>query len=86
MRTLVFPTDQPPEDGAAAHDLYVKSHAAYAPGEQRTRGYQWDATGVDPTKHRFGAVDKDDYREGVKKALQPALDLTAQVRLARGPE
>ncbi len=35
----MFPTDQPPEseeEGSKAHELYVRSHQAYLPGEQRT--------------------------------------------------
>lgn len=78
VRNIMFPTDQQPEDEEHAHTMYVKSHAAFGPGEQRSRNYQWDATGFDPVTHRFGAVDKDDYQQGVKKALQPALDQTAQ--------
>ena len=77
MKTVVFPTDAPPEDKAKAHELYVKTHAAYHPGEQRRRNYDWSATGVNPITHSFGAVDKDNYQEGVRKALQPALDQTA---------
>lgn len=34
--------------------MYKKSHRHYAPGEQRTRGYQWDSVGVDPTSSVFG--------------------------------
>uniref|UniRef100_A0A7S2VV15 EFHB C-terminal EF-hand domain-containing protein n=1 Tax=Chlamydomonas chlamydogama TaxID=225041 RepID=A0A7S2VV15_9CHLO len=76
--TIIFPTDLPPEEeNEATHTMYVRSHAAYAPGEQRRRNYDWDKTGVNPEDHRFGAVDKDDYREGVRKALQPGLDQTA---------
>lgn len=33
---------------------------------------------MDPTTFRFGAVDKDDMREGVRKALQPGLDQVGQ--------
>ena len=32
--------------------MYRKSHGSYAPGEQKTRGYDWGKT--DPTKVRFG--------------------------------
>lgn len=28
----------------------------HPPGEQRTRGYDWTSTNIDPTNHRFGAV------------------------------
>ncbi|KAG1679449.1 hypothetical protein FOA52_007741 [Chlamydomonas sp. UWO 241] len=72
--TIIFPTDQPPELQYAGKELYVKSHAAYGPGEQRHRGYDWGAAGIHPAAHRFGAVDTEDLRDGVKKALQPGLD------------
>lgn len=77
-RHVIFPSDRAPEDEESTHKLYVASHAAYGPGEQRRRNYNWDATGVDPGSHRFGAVDKDDYREGVKKAIHPGLDQTLE--------
>jgi len=50
---------------------YLKSHGTWAPGEQKTRNYQWN---LDPTNHRFGHTDKEDYREGVKKAINPAAE------------
>lgn len=31
----------------------------HPPGEQRTRGYNWAATSIDPSNHRFGAVCKE---------------------------
>lgn len=34
------------EVGTPAHDLYVRTHGAYAPGEQRKRDYNWDNTGL----------------------------------------
>ena len=36
------------------HDMYIKSHAAYAPGEQRHRDYDWTAAGINPQTHTFG--------------------------------
>lgn len=30
----------------------------HPPGEQKTRGYDWMSTNIDPTQHRFGAVVK----------------------------
>lgn len=78
---IMFPTDQPPdavESTTRAHDMYIRSHAAYLPGEQKNREYDWQRTGVDPTTHRFGAVDKNQYRDGVRKALHPGLDQTLQ--------
>ncbi|GMH38274.1 hypothetical protein BSKO_06158 [Bryopsis sp. KO-2023] len=69
-RQITFPDEDPEnEETPQAHELYVRSHGAYAPGEQRTRGYDWKKTGVDPARYTFGAVDKEDYRDGVKKAL-----------------
>mmetsp|Transcript_4493 Transcript_4493/g.7571 ORF Transcript_4493/g.7571 Transcript_4493/m.7571 type:complete len:442 (+) Transcript_4493:85-1410(+) len=76
VKDLVFPNQAPEleEDLTKTHDLYLKSHGAYEPGEQRRRQYNWEQIGVDPSTHRFGAVDADAYRDGVRKALQPALD------------
>lgn len=41
-----------------AHKMYVTSHGNYAPGEQRTRGYDWNAAGVDLGTTRFGMSTK----------------------------
>ena len=49
-------------------------------GEQRRRDYNWDSAGIDPAAHKFGAVDKDNYRDGVKGALDPESDPTIAVR------
>ena len=80
VKNVVFPTDTLPvvDVDGKAHELYVKTHGAYNPGEQRRRDYNWPSTGVNPATHSFGAVDKDNYQQGVKKALQPALDQTLQ--------
>ncbi len=35
---IMFPSDKPPEpdgEGTLTHTLYVRSHGAYLPGEQR---------------------------------------------------
>jgi hypothetical protein len=42
------------EDAAAAHQKYVFSHNSYAPGEQKTRAYDWQSTPVDPASFKFG--------------------------------
>ncbi|PNH00518.1 hypothetical protein TSOC_013655 [Tetrabaena socialis] len=76
--TVVFPTDRPSDDDPATHQQYVRSHADFLPGEQRRRDYNWDSAGIDPTAHRFGGVDKDPQRDGVRKALQPSLDPALQ--------
>lgn len=31
--------------------MYTKTHGNFGPGEQRSRGYNWE---VDKTKHAFG--------------------------------
>lgn len=58
------------------HQLYVRSHKNYDPGEQRRRGYTWkDQDGnIDPTTHRFGAAVKHGMHNGVGKAMNPELD------------
>eukprot|EP00741_Cyanophora_paradoxa_P009437 tig00000144_g9141.t1 len=72
VKYTLYPED-PDEDPEAARELYIKSHGAYEPGEQRDRKYRWP---VDKNTHRFGGKDKEDYREGVRKALNPELDDT----------
>ena len=65
------------EPGTAAHALHVRSHGAYAPGEQRRRPYDWRAAGIDPARFAFGATDKANLVNGVGKALNPELDSRA---------
>eukprot|EP00892_Ulva_mutabilis_P010820 jgi/Ulvmu1/810/UM010_0184.1 len=76
-RSALAPVDREHEDsdepGTAAHVLYVRTHGAYAPGEQRRRPYDWAATGINPAAHRFGAVEKSHTVNGVGKALNPDL-------------
>jgi hypothetical protein len=42
----------------AEHQLYVKSHANYDPGEQRHRGYVWKSKegDINPAQYRFGGL------------------------------
>lgn len=49
------------EVGTPAHDLYVRTHGAYAPGEQRKRNYNWDGTGAFLSLPQFHA-DVPAYR------------------------
>jgi len=58
--------------------LYVKSHGNYDPGEQRHRGYSWvDKEGdIDPAQFRFGGNVHEGEKQGVAKAMNPALDDT----------
>ena len=62
----------PPEklEPSSEHELYVKSHADYAPGEQRHRNYNWvDKHGdIDPARFNFGS----DVRYHVKIPPPPA--------------
>ncbi|KAL3914570.1 MAG: hypothetical protein SGPRY_007576 [Prymnesium sp.] len=71
-KELMHPTERivPKEE----HALYIKSHANYAPGEQRRRGYTWKGSNgeIDPTHHRFGMSLKGEV-DGAGKALNPAL-------------
>ena len=61
-------------DPEAYHDQYVKTHGQYYPGEQRQRGYNWDAAGIDKDTHAFGIAEKHPYYDGVSKALNPLRD------------
>ena len=49
---------------SSAHHMYVKTHGDYAPGEQRRRGYDWQAAGVNPDNTVFGQVDHHPYMVG----------------------
>ncbi|KAG2486271.1 hypothetical protein HYH03_015095 [Edaphochlamys debaryana] len=72
--TVIFPTDRPAEEDPQARSLYLRSHADFQPGEQRRRDYNWNSAGIDPAQYRFGLTDPNPQRDGVKKALTPALD------------
>jgi len=60
----------------AEHQLYVKSHANYHPGEQRNRGYSWvdKNGGIDPSRFSFGADVKAREIDGVAKSLNPLIE------------
>lgn len=51
--------------------MYIKSHNSYAPGEQRTRDYQWGRANVDPAQFRFGVVEAGTGEGGVAECIQP---------------
>lgn len=59
-RHAIFPEDGSPlssssqDPNSQSHLLYVKSHGAYAAGEQRRRDYDWASTHIDPSTHAFG--------------------------------
>lgn len=74
-KTLLHPVDVAEEDpNGEHHDKYVRTHGDYAPGEQRRRNYEWENTGIDPATHQFGVVEKNPYRDGVAKVLNPTKD------------
>ena len=78
VKDLVFPIDtltmEGDDDDSQAHRMYIKTHGNYAPGEQRRRGYDWGASGIDPDTATFGGLDKEQYLEGVAKAINPQRD------------
>lgn len=74
---IIFPADGAVEDDQATKELYVKTHGDYDPGQQRTRGYNWDSAKIDPATHAFGLTEKVDYQDGVAKALNPDLVSTS---------
>jgi len=80
VKELVFPVDTEIMSGDAnassAHAMYVKTHGDFAPGEQRRRGYDWQASGLDPEQATFGCVEKNAYLNGVAKAMNPLRDET----------
>lgn len=57
------------QDKTNDDDMYVRTHGNYAPGQQRRRGYNWDAAGFKPETHVFGITEKEPYHNGVAKAL-----------------
>jgi hypothetical protein len=72
-KDLVCPKDLS-VDELAAEAVYKKSHASYAPGEQRTRMIDWSKTHVDPEAQRFGRVAKRPEKNGAGKCLDPGKD------------
>ncbi|RLN73640.1 hypothetical protein BBJ28_00004932 [Nothophytophthora sp. Chile5] len=56
--------------------LYKRSHGSVAPGEQKNRGYRWEAASIDPAKHRFGVKPVGIGAEGGEVAviLNPEMD------------
>ena len=73
----IFPADAPSLNATSEQiAMYKKSHGAYEPGEQRDRQYTWDKVngGIDPGTYAFGASAEVNYRNGVAKAINPALE------------
>ena len=74
-KELLYPRSSvAPSDGRSEEEvkrMYIKSHNSYAPGEQRTRDYQWGRARVDPTQFRFGIVEAAAGEGGVAECIQP---------------
>jgi len=75
-KVLLAPTEPPENLSEAVREQYKKSHASFAPGEQRRREYQWDtAQGVlDPSQFRFGRQGDATEHNAIYYALHPAQD------------
>ena len=57
----------------AGEEIYKRSHNNYAPGEQKTRAYNWVDYGVDPVTTRFGVGGKNIALNGVSKDVAEVL-------------
>lgn len=64
------------EDPATFKAMYQKSHGISEPGEQKNRNYRWEATQIqNPSKFKFGLMDKTLVRDGVATCLNPVAEL-----------
>ena len=76
-KQLLFPpegdagryNDETPE----MHAQYVMTHGRFHPGEQRSRNYKWETTGVDPRTAVFGKKNRTD-NFGAGASVNPMLD------------
>ena len=86
-KSLIYPVGTALDENGALpegaekelHELYVRTHGNYAPGEQMRRGYNWDAAGFKPDAHVFGITEKQPYHNGVAKALTQNTDQTTKL-------
>lgn len=46
VKDLLFPKDLNYTESQEMHEQYIRTHGRYDPGEQRTRGYDWEKAGV----------------------------------------
>ena len=79
-KPLIYPVDVAEAETEDVHRQYVRTHQDYAPGEQRTRGYDWESTQVDLKTTAFGFAEKNRIHNGVAKALNPSKDEGAPLR------
>lgn len=75
-KTLLAPVEPPENMSEAVREQYKKSHAAYLPGEQKRRNYNWGTGegGLDPTMVRFGKPGDSSEHNAIYYALHPAQD------------
>lgn len=91
IKKLLNPTYLRYEESKEMHEQYIRTHGRYDPGEQRTRGYDWDGIGLDPAATVFGkkaAVDhcaqrSRDRPARPKSALPPPIEFCAISLLTR---
>ncbi|XRB21531.1 EF-hand domain-containing family member B [Pseudoscourfieldia marina] len=77
---LIYPVDSTEPETEDVHRMYIRTHHDYAPGEQRTRGYDWEGSGINLKVNTFGFKEKNPVRNGVAKAINPSLDLDLDAR------
>lgn len=75
-KTLLAPVEPPENIAEEVREQYKRSHASYAPGEQRRRGYQWNSSGgdLDPAAIRFGKPGDATEHNAIYYALHPTED------------
>jgi len=77
-KEALYPVESEADESGASHELYLRSHGDYNPGEQKRRNYNWGSTQVNPDEHRFGVSEKmamGGGSEEVMRALDPSLTL-----------
>lgn len=65
---MLFPEGGEKHEAPEIEAQYLKTHGAFAPGQQKDRAYNWP---VDKTSHRFGYVENERELNGAAKCVQP---------------
>mmetsp|Transcript_10706 Transcript_10706/g.31838 ORF Transcript_10706/g.31838 Transcript_10706/m.31838 type:complete len:427 (+) Transcript_10706:2-1282(+) len=75
-KTLLAPVEPPEALSESVREQYKKSHASYAPGEQRRRNYSWNTQEgeLDPSVFRFGKPGDATEHNAIYYALHPKED------------
>jgi hypothetical protein len=75
-KSLLAPVEPPENMSAEVREQYKRSHASYAPGEQRRRNYEWDTAegAIDPAVFRFGKPGDATEHNAIYYALHPKQD------------